>query len=156
MGQICHSHCCVTVWFCLSYKSRCVFVQFSSLYSQSKNKSCVRANTHAWLSHSIPHVYKLGTCRLCIEKDKVCTWTSGGFDRIVPLMMVHYPKVIVNVHNKSRRYTYWNYIHVYIATCHLLNTTKTALCLGTITLNSKSEPRLSYVHALYMVLERRG
>ena len=50
MGQICHSHCCVTLWFCLSYKSRCVFVQFSSLYSQSKNKSCVQANTHARLS----------------------------------------------------------------------------------------------------------
>ena len=53
MGQICHSHCCVTLWFCLSYKSRCVFVQFSSLYSQSKNKSCVQANTHARLSHSL-------------------------------------------------------------------------------------------------------
>ena len=49
MGQ-CHSHCCVTLWFCLSYKSICVFIQFSSLYSQSKNKSCVQANTHARLS----------------------------------------------------------------------------------------------------------
>ena len=42
----CGSVCPIKVYV-YSYSS---VVQFSSLYSQSKNKSCVQANTHARLS----------------------------------------------------------------------------------------------------------
>ena len=91
MGQICHSHCCVMLWFCLSYKSRCVFVQFSSLYSQSKNKSCVQANTHARLSHgsACAYIHHAPSIYLCVLMMKAMAKMPRMLNMVDSMVLVN-------------------------------------------------------------------